>query len=578
MEAGRGQWSRWLRESGGVGWMLTRIPVWARICPCLCTSISSGSFILHLPNLHYHRSAARTIDLTRYIHAILAMTHSQPYHFVPQVFEQDDVKPAGQMDDVKPILHAARTFSRPANVPSRPILSGSIEFSVPLLPSSFSVSSDFQSNRPLAEPLSPVRAASTSFPSTECLLPAPRPRAPIRTAVLESQALQQFITEWSAHVPVSSQFTEATLQDAPSQRLPTSADDDLLVPTLKLEDVCNTEVTADDDVSSGYLDPAYEHLAPQPSDYDPYADFTPLEYTPGSPSLKNLSPVGSLELGCAFKTSSPLEDTRMTDRLSPQAYSLLDSADALEDNKAFIGIYADINLRQRAILDKEPVGCVNPAEIIGETFIKVDRSPSPLLDEGRLVSPPDSPMDATSSQDGSHMDVDFPAEAISAIVSLLTTAKQEPLDAPAAVVLHSPPAPDAYTFQFQADPLYAHRQPLADIQAPNPAYCTNCTSAPVVPQSPVLNAHLGVPLHDLRRRADNFRQCNPGLELDRAWLQSFAGRLSQRGELIEEYRCYVTDCDQRNKRRDHILVHVGSHVEHRPWQCGEWCVVLAFFW
>ncbi|KAI0375541.1 hypothetical protein BV20DRAFT_1110019 [Pilatotrama ljubarskyi] len=95
--------------------------------------------------------------------------------------------------------------------------------------------------------------------------------------------------------------------------------------------------------------------------------------------------------------------------------------------------------------------------------------------------------------------------------------------------------------------------------APPPAF------AP--PPSPVLNAHTGIELDDLRQRATEFRTRNPGMELDRAFLQSFAGRLSARGELLDEYRCYVIGCGQRNKRRDHILVHVGSHVEHRPWQC-----------
>ena len=98
------------------------------------------------------------------------------------------------------------------------------------------------------------------------------------------------------------------------------------------------------------------------------------------------------------------------------------------------------------------------------------------------------------------------------------------------------------------------------------------TSQPV-PSSPVLNAHAGVSLADLSRRAHDFRMRNPGAELDKAFLQSFAGRLSARGELLSDYRCYVTGCGQRNKRRDHILVHVGSHVEHRPWACSHWCVL-----
>ena len=92
------------------------------------------------------------------------------------------------------------------------------------------------------------------------------------------------------------------------------------------------------------------------------------------------------------------------------------------------------------------------------------------------------------------------------------------------------------------------------------------------PPKPVLNAHVGISLEELRQRAAEYRARHPSAELDKAFLQSFAGRLSARGELLEDYRCYVVGCGQRNKRRDHILVHVGSHVEHRPWACQHWCV------
>lgn len=93
---------------------------------------------------------------------------------------------------------------------------------------------------------------------------------------------------------------------------------------------------------------------------------------------------------------------------------------------------------------------------------------------------------------------------------------------------------------------------------------------PTVEKSPVLNAHLGIPLEELRRKAHEFRERNPGLDIDKGWLQDFAGRLSERGELLDDYRCYVVGCSQRNKRRDHILVHVGSHVEYRPFECEHW--------
>lgn len=86
--------------------------------------------------------------------------------------------------------------------------------------------------------------------------------------------------------------------------------------------------------------------------------------------------------------------------------------------------------------------------------------------------------------------------------------------------------------------------------------------------SPVLNAHHGVELRELKRRAEQYRLNNPGQDLTRSWLAHFAGQLSQRGELLDDYRCYVVGCEQRNKRKDHILVHVGAHVDQRPFACS----------
>ncbi|KIJ19972.1 hypothetical protein PAXINDRAFT_107581, partial [Paxillus involutus ATCC 200175] len=37
---------------------------------------------------------------------------------------------------------------------------------------------------------------------------------------------------------------------------------------------------------------------------------------------------------------------------------------------------------------------------------------------------------------------------------------------------------------------------------------------------------------------------------------------------LSDFRCYVIGCDQRNKRRDHILVHVGAHIGQRPFACS----------
>jgi hypothetical protein len=89
-------------------------------------------------------------------------------------------------------------------------------------------------------------------------------------------------------------------------------------------------------------------------------------------------------------------------------------------------------------------------------------------------------------------------------------------------------------------------------------------------QTPVLNAHLGIHVDDLIRRAEKYRARNPGQPLCQQWLLAYAGQLSEQGEQLGEWRCYVVGCSQKNKRRDHILTHVGSHVDERPFQCERW--------
>ncbi|KAF8803830.1 hypothetical protein BYT27DRAFT_7234905 [Phlegmacium glaucopus] len=90
---------------------------------------------------------------------------------------------------------------------------------------------------------------------------------------------------------------------------------------------------------------------------------------------------------------------------------------------------------------------------------------------------------------------------------------------------------------------------------------------PVNLGTPVLDAHRGVELEELKAKAERYRLRNQGRDYDKRWLISFAGKLSVRGELVEEFRCYVTGCEQMNKRRDHILIHVGAHLDQRPFKC-----------
>lgn len=94
--------------------------------------------------------------------------------------------------------------------------------------------------------------------------------------------------------------------------------------------------------------------------------------------------------------------------------------------------------------------------------------------------------------------------------------------------------------------------------------------------TPVLDAHRGVELEELKAKAERYRLRNQGRDYDKRWLISFAGKLSVRGELIEEFRCYITGCGQINKRRDHILIHVGAHLDQRPFKCRHWYVLIIY--
>ena len=95
---------------------------------------------------------------------------------------------------------------------------------------------------------------------------------------------------------------------------------------------------------------------------------------------------------------------------------------------------------------------------------------------------------------------------------------------------------------------------------------------PVDLGTPVLDAHRGIEIEELKAKAERYRLQNQGRDYDKRWLISFAGKLFMRGELIEEFRCYITGCGQINKRRDHILIHVGAHLDQRPFKCRHWYV------
>lgn len=105
-----------------------------------------------------------------------------------------------------------------------------------------------------------------------------------------------------------------------------------------------------------------------------------------------------------------------------------------------------------------------------------------------------------------------------------------------------------------------------------PGHCDESAVLPINLGTPVFDAHRGIDIEVLKAKAERYRLRNQGREYDKRWLISFAGKLTNRGELMDEFRCYIAGCKQTNKRRDHILIHVGAHLDQRPFKCMYWYV------
>ncbi|KAJ7228916.1 hypothetical protein GGX14DRAFT_415757 [Mycena pura] len=100
----------------------------------------------------------------------------------------------------------------------------------------------------------------------------------------------------------------------------------------------------------------------------------------------------------------------------------------------------------------------------------------------------------------------------------------------------------------------------------------SCRKGPqsFVPGTPILDAHRGITQVDLQCRARRYQQRNPGTgDFDKEWLASFSGKLTVEGEMMTDFRCYIVGCKQTNKRRDHMIVHVGSHLDQRLFKCDK---------
>lgn len=116
--------------------------------------------------------------------------------------------------------------------------------------------------------------------------------------------------------------------------------------------------------------------------------------------------------------------------------------------------------------------------------------------------------------------------------------------------------------RVREDPVFQTPEPLS--------HCDESTLPPINLGTPVFDAHRGIDIEVLKAKAERYRLRNQGRDYDKRWLLSFAGKLCPRGELVDEFRCYIKGCKQTNKRRDHILIHVGAHLDQRPFKCMYW--------
>ncbi|OBZ70004.1 Krueppel-like factor 15 [Grifola frondosa] len=466
-----------------------------------------------------------------------------------------------------------------------PVVS-TLEFRVPLLSGPVELDTDFQSNASGVPPHFQIEATWDRSP-TLC-------RSPLSGLGIRCDGpLSLHVSDGTTMFGNASRMIDSlpqTMDSHCSSQVMTEAEKE----TLSLHDICHLDSPTD----RGNVD-HLAHLSKDDIRADPvpslnadtaYSECPTTEFTAAtarSPPPSSSFPC--LSFGSNSGSESSLDGLGFTpSKYAGKSFLRLSSSPSCAEGNAAIGIYADVNMRFLA-QEEGPIFGVNPADVMGNiSNLQLSSSPNLSADlPGEVL-----------------VNTGFSDEAISAIMSVLSAPAPSQADvkledhaklqaplAPVSVHRHEVFNSQGVRLQSQVPTTNvgpptvpfippglslsypnASRSPLVSIQVPQvqalPTFPAPGVPAAVDSQSPVLNAHQGIDLADLRRRADDFRQRNPGMELDKVWLQAYAGRLSQRGELIEDYRCYVVGCGQRNKRRDHILVHVGSHVEHRPWQCG----------
>ncbi|TCD70840.1 hypothetical protein EIP91_001530 [Steccherinum ochraceum] len=358
--------------------------------------------------------------------------------------------------------------------------------------------------------------------------------------------------------------------------------------------------------------PLYENfsmdLSPSPPAYDPgnaYSTCPADDYTAHLPEGDDES---------RFVELSPSTDIVMKDNFASRSVPSV-PASPLKNHgsptEPLIGLFADFNMHEFVLSQRSPTFGINPALLMD--YSRDQDTDQPTESKGQekeelLQYPSPAPeadfvpeVDDAGAEDA----IEYTEADVEAIVSVLSSsviAKEEPQtpSIPATRSAVSTPILRPYSNArgLPVPALPTRSGTISCAPSPNPASLLSIQSL-MSPRSPLLltpqlvkasptsprlplgditssasvngnhlfGAHLGIELADLRAKAEEFRAQHPGEDIDKSWLATYAGKLSESGNRLTEFRCYVKGCSQTNKRRDHILVHVGSHVEFRPFQC-----------
>ncbi|KAF8897273.1 hypothetical protein BD779DRAFT_1489974 [Infundibulicybe gibba] len=236
------------------------------------------------------------------------------------------------------------------------------------------------------------------------------------------------------------------------------------------------------------------------------------------------------------------------------------------DSPGFVGPIADINMYHLDPSRNCWSATVNPMNLTGDVMGGV---------YGSLLTLPSFPMVNSSPAPNSFLGTPHPKFEISGTFTPLSTCR--PILEAGQAILHSRdekakpsttndqaplmldpavPKPESPRQEKRERGLSLRTAPIPEVKS------GACHSPDIDLGTPVIDAHRGITINDLKAKAERYILRNQDREYNKHWLALFAGRLTPRGEKSNDFRCYVDGCD-------HILIHMGAHLDFRLFKCAK---------